>query len=45
MSARVLLTGAIGYIGGRLLRSLEEGGLLGRAFDVLQGAFRAKGMR
>jgi len=26
MSASILLTGATGYIGGRLLRSLEEGG-------------------
>jgi uncharacterized protein YbjT (DUF2867 family) len=26
MDARILLTGATGYIGGRLLRSLEEGG-------------------
>ena len=26
MAARILLTGATGYVGGRLLRSLEEGG-------------------
>ena len=45
MDATVLLTGATGYIGGRLLRRLEEGGRAVRCLARQPGAARARRRR